>query len=235
MKKIIFCLLVAAFFACKKDNPRQIDSSYQPDVSASKFNASTNLSNPLLPFAAGKTYIFEGQTAEGLERIEVKRKPETKTILGIECIVVNDRVWLNGVLIEDTDDWYAQDNDGNVWYFGEAVKNYKPDGTFKDTRGSWEAGKDGAKPGIVMLANPQPGMKYRQEYYFNEAEDEAEVLDTGLTVSCPYGTFTDCLKTRDFTALEPDLNENKYYAPGIGVVKEVNLTDNETIQLIEIQ
>lgn len=235
MKKIIFCLLAVAFFACKKDEPRQIDASYKPDVSASKFSTGTVFTNKFLPFEAGKTYIFEGQTEDGLERIEVRRRSETKTILGIGCIVINDRAWLNGILIEETDDWYAQDNDGNVWYFGETVKNYNPDGSFKDTGGSWEAGVDGAQPGIAMLADPKPGMKYRQEYYFNEAEDEGEVLETALTVTCTYGTFEGCVKTHDFTALEPDLNEHKFYAPGIGVIKEVNVADNETIQLIEIK
>lgn len=235
MKINIFLVLAIAFTACKKDEVRQIDASYKPEVSASKFSASTVLTNKLMPFEVGKTYIFEGKTADGLERVEVKRKTETKTILGIVCIVVNDKAWLNGTLIEETDDWYAQDNDGNVWYFGETVKNYNPDGSFKDTSGSWEAGANGAQPGIAMLANPKPGMKYRQEYYFNEAEDEGEVLEIGLKVSCTYGTFDGCVKTRDFTALEPDANENKFYAPGIGVIKEINLTDNETVELIEIK
>lgn len=235
MKKIIFCLLLTVLFACKKDEVRQIDASYKPDVSVSKFTASTNFTNKFLPFEPGKTYVYEAQTKEGRERIEVKRKTETKTILGIVCIVVYDRVWLNGILIEETDDWYAQDNEGNVWYFGETVKNYNPDGSFKDTGGSWEAGVDGAQPGIAMLAEPKAGMRYRQEYYFNEAEDEGEVLETGLTVTCTYGTFAGCVKTRDFTALEPDLNENKFYAPGIGAIKEVNITDNETLQLVAIK
>jgi hypothetical protein len=86
-----------------------------------------------------------------------------------------------------------------------------------------------------MLANPKPGMKYRQEYYFDEAEDEGEVLEIGLTITCTYGTFEGCVKTRDFTALEPDVNENKFYAPGIGVIKEFNVPDNETTQLVEIK
>ena len=152
MKKFALILLsTLVVFACKKDKTRQIDTSYKPDVSASRFTNSTNLTNPFLPFEAGKTYIYEGQTAEGKERSEIARLPTTKTILGIECIVVNDKVWLAGILIEDTDDWYAQDNDGNVWYFGEAVKNYNhADGSFKDTHGSWEAGVSGAHAGIVM-------------------------------------------------------------------------------------
>jgi hypothetical protein len=221
--------------ACKKDKARLIDTSYKPDVSLSKFSNSTTLTNPYFPITPGKKYIYEGQTPDGLERIEEQRLSGTKPILGITCIIVNFKAYLNGILIEEAYDWYAQDNDGNVWYFGEAVDNYNKDGSLKDHGGSWEAGVDGAKPGTFMLANPQAGIKYREEYYFNHAEDEAEVTGTGLTVTIPLGTYNNCVKTRNFTALEPDLNENKFYAPGIGMVKEENVTDKSEIRLIAIQ
>lgn len=237
MKRIAFllatCLLT--FAACKKEKTRAFDSSYKPDVSPAKFTNSTNVTNPYHPVTAGKKYIYEGTTPDGLERIEEQRLATTKTILGITCIVVNFRAYLNGKLIEEAWDWYAQDNSGNLWYFGEAVDNYNPNGTIKDHGGSWEAGVDGAQPGMIMPANPQMGMKYREEYYFNHAEDEAEITGTGLTVTIPYGSFNNCIRTRNWTALEPDLNENKYYAPGIGLVKEVNVTDNTEIRLIAIQ
>ncbi|MEJ7741010.1 MAG: hypothetical protein WKF97_26630 [Chitinophagaceae bacterium] len=138
-------------------------------------------------------------------------------------------------MIEKAIDWYAQDNEGNLWYFGEAVDNYNSNGTLKDHAGSWEAGVDGAQPGTIMPANPKAGMAYREEYYFNHAEDRAEVIATGQTVVIPFGTYENCIKTRNWTELEPDLNENKLYAPGIGLVKEVNLKDNTEINLIAIQ
>lgn len=239
MKKMYWILLLPALSllslaACKKDE-RAIDTAYNPDLSPSNFTNPTNITNPYLPFAAGKTYVFESQTEGGKERGEITRLPITRIVQGITCIVVNDKVWLNDVLIEDTDDWYAQDNTGNVWYLGEDVDNYNPDGSFKDKHGSWESGVDGAKPGIAMLANPKTGMRYRQEYYFNEAEDEGEVLETGLTVTIPFGSFTNCIKTHDFTALEPDANEQKIYAPGIGLIQEINVTDNEQTLLVEIK
>jgi hypothetical protein len=236
MKQLAW-ILTAVFMiaACKKDVERQPDETYNPEILPANFTNSTTLTNPYLLFEPGKKYIYEGQTEDGLERVEVQRLATTKIIMGITCIVVNDKAWLDGNLIEDTDDWYAQDNDGNVWYMGEDVDNYNADGSLKDHAGSWEAGVDGAKPGIVMLANPQPGMTYRQEYYFNEAEDEAEVLELGLNVTVPFGSFSNCLKTREWTELEPDVSENKFYAPGIGLVKEVNATDNEEIVLIEVQ
>lgn len=232
---IFITFLTIAFSSCKKEDIREIDESYNPVIKPEDFTKSTVINNPYFRFDAGKTYIYQGQTEDGLERIVVKRRAITKQIMGITCVVVNDSVTLNGILIENTDDWYAQDNTGNVWYFGEDVKNYNTNGTYKDKGGSWEAGADGAKPGIVMPANPQKGLAYRQEYYFGEAEDEAEIVETGLTVTTVLGTFNNVLKTRDFTALEPDANENKFYAPNLGLIKEFNITDNEEIVLIKIE
>lgn len=237
MKQTIFLMAasILSLTACKKDSIRTIDSTYKPDVNPSKFTNSTNISNPYFPVTAGKKYIYEGQTQDGLEHIEEQRLNSTKTIMGITCIVVNFKAYLNGTLIEEAWDWYAQDDSGNVWYFGEAVDNYNTNGTLKDHAGSWEAGVDGAQPGTIMPANPQTGMAYREEYYFNHAEDEAEVTGTGLTVTIPLDTYNNCIKTRNWTDLEPDLNENKFYAPGIGLVKEENVTDNEEIRLIAVQ
>lgn len=232
----MFCLVFfVACSACKKDNERQPDKTYNPDVSPARFTASTTINNPYFPLEMGKKYIFEGQTEDGLARLEITRLTETKTIMGIACVVVSAKEWIDGKLYEDTRDWYAQDNEGNVWYFGEAVDFYNEDGTIKDHHGSWEAGVDGALPGILMPTNPSIGMRYRQEYYFNEAEDEAEVVEAGITVTTPFGTFDNCLKTKDFTALEPKVLEYKFYAPGIGTVKELNAESGEEILLIDIE
>ena len=227
---LLVAAALAAFAACKKEETRQPDTSYNPDIQPANFSKSTVLDNPYFPLELGKTYIYEGQTDGGLERIEVKRLPSTKTIMGIACAVVNDKVWIDGKLVEDTDDWYAQDNAGNVWYMGEYVTDYNPDGSVKDHDGSWEAGVDGAKPGIHMLASPKVGIAYRQEYYFDEAEDEAEVAETGLTVAIPLGTYANCIKIREWTDLEPGIEGYKIYAPGIGMVR-----DGDKIILVKIQ
>ena len=220
--------------SCKKDKTRILDSSYKPDVSITKFTNSTTITNPYFPAIPGKKYIYEGQTEDGLERIEEQRLTTTKTILGVACIIVNFKAYLNGILIEEAWDWYAQDNNGNVWYFGEAVDNYNTNGSLLDHAGSWEAGVDGAQPGTIMPTIPQAGLAYREEYYFNHAEDRAEITATGQTVNIPLGTYTNCIKTKNWTELEPDANENKYYAPGIGLIKEENVTDNTIIVLIAI-
>ena len=236
MKKATPFLLVTLvlFSACKKEETRQIDSSYNPILAPGDFVNSTQLTNSYFQFEPGKKYVYEGQTDEGAERTEVERLDIAKTVMGITCVVVRDRVWLAGKLHEDTDDWFAQDKAGNVWYMGEDVDNLNPDGSLKDHAGSWEAGVDGAKPGINMLAKPAEGNAYRQEYYFNEAEDQAEVLETGLTLTVPYGTFQNCIKTKEWTELEPDAFEYKFYAPGIGFIKSVSADGEETV-LVGIQ
>jgi hypothetical protein len=124
-----------------------------------------------------------------------------------------------GELQELTFDWYTQDVDGNVWYFGEDSKEYA-NGVVTSTGGSWEAGVNGALPGIIMLADPRVGTAYRQEYYRGEAEDMGKVVALGEHVSVPAGSFDDVVVTQDFTPLEPSILERKYYAPGIGVVLE---------------
>jgi hypothetical protein len=137
--------------------------------------------------------------------------------------VVRDTVTLDGLLVEDTFDWFAQDREGNVWYLGEDVTNYDEDGEPTDHDGSFEVGVDGAFAGIVMLADPQVGDAYRQEFYPGEAEDLGEVVRAGETVSVPFGDFEDVLVTTDWNPLEPEVIEEKYYAPGIGLVYETKV------------
>jgi hypothetical protein len=237
MKQIF--LIVATWlllsFGCSKDTARQIDSSYKPDINPANFINSTIITNPYYPATPGKKYIYEGQTDEGFERVEEQRLNTTKTIMGVICVISNFKGYVNGKLIEETWDWYAQDNDGTLWYFGEEVNNYNQNGTLTDHDGSWEAGIDGAQPGKLMPANPQTGMTYREEYYFGHAEDEAEIIGTGLSETISLGTYNDCIKTKNWTDLEPDALENKIYAPGIGLIKEIDIPGNFEIVLVAIQ
>ncbi|MEX1238332.1 MAG: hypothetical protein WEB30_01395, partial [Cyclobacteriaceae bacterium] len=134
------------------------------------------------------------------------------------CTVVLDRAYLNDELIEETYDWYAQDRDGNVWYMGEAVDNYVG-GVVNNHYGSWEAGVDGAEPGIVMLGNPVIGLQYRQEHYIGEAEDQGKVLSKTEPVTVPAGSFLNCLKIEETNPLDKNFLEYKYYAKGVGLVR----------------
>jgi hypothetical protein len=171
--------------------------------------------HPFFPMVRGAHFVFDGA-----EHVEVDVLSETKLILGVSVTVVRDRVFQDGELIEDTLDWYAQDVDGNVWYFGEQTAELE-NGKVTSTAGSWEAGVDGAQPGIVMLATPQAGDTYRQEFYEGEAEDLAEVTSLDGSVSVPAGSWsgTDVLVTEEWTPLEPDVRERKTYARGVGVVE----------------
>jgi hypothetical protein len=169
------------------------------------------------PLKSGTRFIYESQTEDGVERTEIEVTGATKVILGVTTVVVRDQVSLDGVLIEDTFDWYAQDKDGNVWYFGEDTKEYE-NGVVVSTKGTWEAGVNGAKPGIIMRAEPRVGDSYRREYYAGEAEDMAEVIKVGAADSVPYGAFSDLVVIREWTPLEPGVEEYKYYAPGVGHV-----------------
>ena len=176
------------------------------------------IDNPYWPMAPGTTWVYSETDGEGNEqRVEVTVTSETKEITGIEARVIHDLVTENGKPIEDTLDWYAQDADGNIWYLGEDTKEYE-NGRVVSTAGSWEAGVDGAQPGVIVPAAPEVGMTYRQEYYAGEAEDAAAVLSLDEWTQVPYGSFRDVLMTKDYTPLDPDVLEYKLYARGIGPV-----------------
>jgi hypothetical protein len=172
-----------------------------------------------MPLAPGTVTMFEGPG----EQVVVTVTDRTKTIAGVETVVVHDQAFDGKLVVEDTEDYYAQDAAGNVWYFGE-VTGECDHGTVTSREGSWEAGVDGAQPGVVMLADPRVGDTYRQEFYAGAAEDQATVLKLDGTVSGPTGSYTDVLVTEDITPLEPDLNEHKSYARGVGVVQEETIT-----------
>lgn len=203
---------------------------YEPVLDPTDF--SSLITNPYAPFAVGRTWVYEGTTKEGLERVEIEVQDETRTILGIEARVVRDRGFVDDELVEDTEDWLAQDSDGNVWYLGELSLEYE-DGKIVGTGGSWEAGVDGAKPGIWMKAAPMVGDVYRQEFLLREAEDAAEVLSLSEAVTVPAGSFPSCLQTADFTPVEPDALEHKFYASGVGLVLEVDVESGDRLELIE--
>jgi hypothetical protein len=171
--------------------------------------------NPFFPMVPGATFVFDGA-----EHVEVEVLPDRKTILGVSVTVVRDRVFDEGTLIEDTLDWYAQDRQGNDWYFGEKTAEYE-NGKVTSTAGSWEAGVDGAVPGIVMLAEPRVGDEYRQEFYEGEAEDLAAIVAVEGSIKVKAGRWSgaDVLVTDEWTPLEPDVRERKTYARGFGVVE----------------
>src|SRR5215216_5820949 len=196
---------------CTSSSSSQKEKSYTPHIDPAEFT--TKVDNEYFPMKPGTTFIYEGKG----ERDEMSVTHDTKEVMGVECVVVDDRAWESGKLIEKTYDWFAQDNKGNVWYFGEDTKEYE-NGKVVSTKGSWEAGVDGAKPGIIMQADPKVGESYRQEYYPGEAMDMARVLSLDTSVTVTYGSFDHVLVTKEWTPLEPSYAEHKYYARGVGQV-----------------
>lgn len=203
---------------------------YAPELDPASFVAV--IDNAYAPFPVGAHWVYEGMTDAGLEHIEVDVLAETRTIEGIVATVIQDRVFVDGEIVEDTIDWIAQDAEGNVWYLGEVAQNFE-NGKLADLEGSWEHGEGDAVAGFWMIANPTLGDAYRQEMLLGEAEDIEEVIGTGEAVDVPAGSFTDCVRTRDYTPLEADVIENKLHCPGVGFVKEVKLDTGETLELIE--
>jgi hypothetical protein len=194
------------------------DAPYTFDLTPADFV--TGIDNPLMPLTPGSRWVYEGEDNGEVERIEVVVTDETRQVMGITATVVRDTVTIDGELVEDTFDWFAQDTEGNVWYLGEESKEYE-DGEVVSTAGSWEAGVDGALPGVIMWAHPEVGDRYRQEYYPGEAEDMAEVVKTGASESVPHGAYDDLVVIAEWNPLDPGVTEEKYYAAGVGVILEV--------------
>lgn len=204
---------------------------YDPQINQANFlsPAATALGpNPHFPLVVGSVWTYQ----KGSETIVVTVTDKTKVIQGVTTIVVRDVVSIGGQPQEDTDDYFAQHTDGAVWYFGELSKDFE-DGEIVSIDGSFRAGVDGAKAGIIMEAAPAVGDVYRQEFALDEAEDAAEVLSITGTETVPGGSCTaTCVVTRDFNLLEPGGEENKFYAPGIGLILEVDPESGARTELI---
>jgi len=194
------------------------------------------VNNEFFPLKPGTTFIYRGESDGVPTREEVSVTSKTKKILGVTCIVVHARAFEDGVLIEDTFDWYAQDKDGNVWYFGEDTKELDENGNVISTEGSWQAGVDGAQPGIIMKARPRKSDQYQQENAPGVAEDMAKVLGFKESLCVPYGCFEDVLITKEWTPLEKGIAENKYYAEGVGFIfGEMVKGGDEQIELVRVR
>jgi len=179
------------------------------------------IDNPFFPLQPGTTFIYKGRKQLSKERDEFAVTDRTIVIDGATCRVVHDRVFVRGVLPEDTFDYFAQDRDGNVWYFGEDTKELDRHGRVVTTEGTWRAGVNGAQPGVIMEAHPRVNDHYFQEVAAPLAQDEAIVLNLHEIVAVPFGKFTNCLQTKEFTQLEPGNIEHKFYARGIGFILSI--------------
>ena len=176
--------------------------------------------NPWFPLRPETVYVYGGVKDGASARDVVTVTHAVETIAGAPCVVVKDRLYLDGKLEERTTDWYTQDRRGNVWYFGEATAELDKRGNVKSTEGTWQAGRNGAKPGIYMPAHPTPGRSGRQEFYKGHAEDHFQVLSLSASVKTPAVASQQAILIKEWTPLEPDVIDHKFYVRGIGVVKE---------------
>jgi hypothetical protein len=191
---------------------------YHPKIDPAKFT--DHITNKYLPLIPGTTHTYRG-TRDGQPTTHVVSVTrQSRTVMGVRCVVVKDNVWQNQSLAERTTDWYAQDSAGNVWYFGEQTAELQ-NGVVTSTSGTWEAGVDRAQPGIVMPTTPKVGRTYRQEYRPGVALDIATILAVDGTVHVPAGTYHGSVITFDKNPLDPSKKERKWYAPGIGFVHAV--------------
>ena len=251
---IVLCVIFLLGFLIISQLKQTYDSrtnvkNYNPKIKPSDFT--TNITNQYFSLIPGLKLVYLAETQNGTERVEIQVTRKTKNIMGVTTLVYWDRVWFDGELVEDTRDYLAQNkNTGDVWYFGEEVDNYE-NGVLVDHKGSWIADKDiadsptgkKAQPGIWIKANPQKNERYLQEYYEGVAEDTVKIRSVNEKVTVPYGTFKNCVKTYDFTPLDPQAQENKYYCPRVGpnlgaLVLEKDLDSNinseENLKLVEI-
>lgn len=242
---VVVLVLVAAASACVRatDSPeaastppaetiRETGAGYDVDIDPAAFAAA--IDNPYFPLEPGTEWVLEGRTDEGTEVDTITVTDRTKEVMGVTTTVVKDVVELNGELAEKTFDWYAQDDQGNVWYFGEDTAEYE-NGNVVSRSGAWAAGIDGAEPGIIVPADPKVTDSYRLEYYEGEAEDMFWVVATGVSKSVPFGEFDDAIRTLEWTPLEPKIVGEKFYAPGVGLIAEKALSGpTEIFELVEM-
>lgn len=200
---------------------------YRPVIEPANFTHI--VTNPWFPLTPGTVSTFIEQDGREKRENKITVTHDTKIIMGVKCVVVHDTVTLDGVLLEDTSDCYAQDKQGTVWYFGEATKEFKSGGRVS-TDGSWEAGVGGAQPGVVMPAHPRIGERFRQEYLAGVAEDIAQIIALNEAATVPLGTYKGCVLTREWSMLESGTSK-KWYSKGIGLVR-AECTSGETSTLI---
>ena len=214
----------------QSDSQTSLTDNYNPRIDSQDF--SSKITNQYLNLPMGKKMTFEATTEKGVkEEVKIEVLQQTKTIGGVETIIYLDKVYNDGQLVEETRDYLAQHKNGDVWYFGEEVNNYE-NGTLKDHAGTFIHGKDGAKAGIWMKAEQKVGDSYRQEYYKGQAEDMRDTIATGLRITTKMGIYDNCVKTYDWTPLDPTSREYKYYCPTVGsLVLNENLETGKRSEL----
>jgi hypothetical protein len=212
----LLLLLVLGASSCGDDDDGGSPQPAGAGIDPAEYTAKVD--HPLVPLTSVRQTEFEGREEETRTGVSTRVLERTGHVAGVEVAVVDVTEFEDGELVEHTEDYYAQDREGNVWYFGERVDDVE-DGKVIGHEGQWLAGKDGAKPGLFMPAEPEVGRSFEQERAPGVAEDESEVVAVGLRVKTGAGEFDDCIKTEDFAPLDKR-TEFKFYCAGVGLVRE---------------
>ena len=199
-------------------------------------NFTSPLANPYYPIVPGTVSIYKGTEGKDHLRERLSVTSSTRVILGVTTTVIHDVLYANGLLAEKTVDWYADDNAGNVWYFGEDTALYDEHGHVTSTEGTWQAGVRSAEAGIIMPADPKPTDAHRQEFLKGHAEDQAWIVQRNATADVAYGHMDHVVRSFEWTVLEPNVLSLKLYAPGLGIVRELDVAGgNESLQLVAVK
>src|SRR2546430_670199 len=219
MKKPLALIAATTVLAgCGSAGYKPATSPIRGHPSGTRFVA--RVDNPWYPLKPGTTLVYRGVKDGKPSRDVLTVTNATRVIDGVRCTVVSDLLYLSGKLEERTTDWYAQDTAGNVWYFGETTGELNPDGSVKNTSGTWLAGVKGAQAGIYLPGNPRVGESGRQEYYRGQAEDHYRVKSLSTRVKTPAASSSRALLTEEWNPLEPGVLDHKFYVRGIGTVLE---------------
>jgi hypothetical protein len=208
------CVLAAGALAAQAGAPQATGGGIDPA------DFTDPVPNPYYPMEPGQVSVLRGRDQGQAFFEKVRVTDRTKKIQGVTTTVIRDLLWEDGYLAERTWDWYAADNAGNVWYFGEATQTLDEQGNVTGTHGSWRAGVDGAVAGIIMPADPRVSDAYRQEFYEGEAEDQGWIVQIAAKKEVRYGRLDHLVRSFEWSRLEPKVMVEKLFAPGLGLVYE---------------
>ena len=233
MNPLVPSLVIASILAAAPPSGKQAAALRPPIPLFDPAGCTSVVDNPYFPLRPGTIFVYETHGAKTAEADTVVVTRETRTVLGVTAVVVRDRTYRGGKLVEESFDWYVQDRKGTVWSLGEDTKDLR-DSVVVSTAGSWEAGKDSACAGIVMPAIPEDGMQYRKGYRRGKVEDLAEVRNLDAKATVLNDTFTACVETNEWSALDRNDRERCVYAPGLGLVVRSTPGGTDRTKLVKL-
>lgn len=248
-RSVTRCVVISAWFTFMLAGAVAHAEPVIPDFSAATFVPGAPINNPYFPLVPGTVFRYEADVADPDEPEGESEELVLEDFVTFDTVVVNGvtarevraREFIDGLLIEDTRDWFAQDTAGNVWYLGELSTEFDYDDEGNQigssTEGSWRAGENGASAGFIMPAFPPTvGFNYFQEHAPNDdALDHATIVSLDESITVPAGSFEDVLDTTESSTLDLEEFEHKFYAPGVGrILIEEDFVNGEPVNSIPL-